>query len=72
MAEHKSEHKEKYSDSQKASFFMEEAKVKILQGRVSETWSSVGDYLFAHYPVNYINICNKYFGGSVRVISVNQ
>jgi hypothetical protein len=67
----KEQHKEKYSDAQKAKFMVEEATARRLLGRADDTLISCGDYLWNMYPKNYINICNKYFGGTVKVASVN-
>lgn len=58
----------KYSDSQKTKFAVDETKVTTLLGRNINSISTVRDYLFGNYPNSYIEICNKFFGGSVKVV----
>ena len=59
----------KYSDAQKIKFAQEETNVTTILGRKNEGIIAVGDYLFGVYPENYIKVCNKFFNGSVKVVS---
>jgi len=29
----------------------------------------IGDYLFNVYPEQYIRLCNKFFGGDVKIVN---
>jgi len=63
------ERNEKYSDAQKTKFAAEEAYAKTLQGKVIEPIIQAKDYAFYAHPESYAEVCNKFFGGNVKIIN---
>ena len=41
----------------------------LLVDRKYEGIITIGDYLFNMYPEQYVDLCNKYFGGNVKIVS---
>ena len=63
------EYTSKYSDAQKIKFAAEEAYVKTIQGRKTEPIANVEEISFYEHPRSYIDVCNKFRKGNVKIIN---
>ena len=41
----------------------------LLIDRKCEGIITIADYLFNMHPEQYVDLCNKYFGGNVKIVS---